>query len=258
MSHVIGILAVGLLGALVTAGLVVVWHRYRPVGDGEENGGGDVAEYMSMMIALLYALLLGLALVSVWELRGAAESHTSTEAGALHQITVLAEGMPKAQQARIEDVAGRYAGHVVRDEWPHLSEGTPLAEPGWSLVRQLRAVAAAPPDATPSQEVTALELLGQLSTLDEARRGREAVAQESLSPVLWAGLIVGAVLSICMLFFFGIGRSPSQLVMAMGMVGLTVFLGLLIHHLAAPFGEVMGVVPDPFTRYFPRAAEAGG
>ncbi|QGV79602.1 DUF4239 domain-containing protein [Streptomyces ficellus] len=253
MEHVIGTLALGLLAALVAAAAVVAWRHFHPA-EAETEDGGEVAEYMSMMIALLYALLLGLALVSVWELRGDAESHTSTEAGALHQMTVLAEGLPPGQRKQVEAVAERYAVHVVQGEWPAMKQGGDLADSGWSLVRQLRAVAAAPPDATSSQEVTALELLGQLSALDDARRGRESVSQETLSPVLWAGIFVGAVLSVGMLFFFGIGRSPGQLMMAMGMVVLTVFLGLLIHYLSTPFGEVMGVSPDPFTRYFPTAA----
>lgn len=256
MKHVIWTLALGLLAALLAAAAVVAWRRFHPVAE-EEESGEEVAEYMSMMISLLYALLLGLALITVWELRSDAETHTSAEAGALHQITVLAEGMPMAQRERIEAVAGRYAAHVVQGEWPKLHERRQLGEPGWSLVRQLRSVVAPPPDATPSQQVTALELLGQLSALDDARRGREAVSQETLSPVLWAGVVSGAILSICILFFFGIGRSPSQLIMAMGMVGLTVFLGLLIHYLATPFGEVMGVGPEPFTRYFPESAAHG-
>ncbi|MGA5100210.1 hypothetical protein ACPCAC_22980 [Streptomyces lavendulocolor] len=254
MEHVIATLTFGLLAALVAAGAVVAWRHFHPVEAEGEEDGGEVAEYMSMMIALLYALLLGLALVSVWELRGDAESHTSTEAGALHQMTVLAEGLPADQKERVDAVARRYAVHVVRGEWPRMRQGAEPNDAGWHLVRELRAVAAAPPDATSSQEVTALELLGQLSALDDARRGREAVSQETLSPVLWAGIFVGAVLSVGMLFFFGIGRSPGQLMMAMGMVVLTVFLGLLIHYLSTPFGEVMGVSPDPFTRYFPTAA----
>lgn len=257
MNHVVGTLIIGLLGALLAAGVVLAWRHYHPAEGGDEEGGDDAAEYLSMMIALLYALLLGLALVSVWELRGEAGTHTSNEAGALHQITVLAEGMPAPQKQRIEVLAERYATHVVQDEWPELDEKRPLGAPGWALLRQLRAVSAAPPDATPAQEVTSLELLGQLSTLDEARRGREAVAEDTLSPLLWAGLAVGAVLSFCIVFFFGVGHGWSHLVMVMGMVGLTVFLGLLIHYLATPFGEVMGVQPDPFTRYFPQAATAG-
>ncbi|MFF8291604.1 hypothetical protein ACF068_20565 [Streptomyces sp. NPDC016309] len=254
MEHVVGTLALGLLAALIAAAAVVAWRHFHPAEADEEEGGGEVAEYMSMMIALLYALLLGLALVSVWELRGDAESHTSTEAGALHQMTVLAEGLPPEQKKRLDAVAERYAVHVVQDEWPRMRLGGQLPDAGWGLVGQMRAVAAAPPHATSSQEVTALELLGQLSTLDDARRGRESVAQETLSPVLWAGIFVGAVLSVGMLFFFGIGRSLGQLMMAMGMVVLTVFLGLLIHYLSTPFGDVMGVSADPFTRYFPGAA----
>ncbi|MEU7281799.1 hypothetical protein AB0A69_23950 [Streptomyces sp. NPDC045431] len=256
MNHVVSTLAIGLFGALLAAGGVVLWRHYRPVEDCEADGG-DVVEYLSMMIALLYALLLGLALVSVWELRGDAGSNTSTEAGALHQMTMLADGMPPAQQKRIEIMAERYAVHVVQQEWPLLEAQQPLGEQGWVLLQQLRAVSEAPPDATPAQEVTALEMLGQLSVLDEARRGRESAAGDSLSPLLWAGLAVGAVLSFCIVFFYGVGRTWSHLVMLMGMVGLTVFLAVLIHHLATPFGEVMGVAPDPFTEYFPRAATAG-
>lgn len=67
-------------------------------------------------------------------------------------------------------------------------------------------------------------------------------------------LIVSAILSVCFVFFFGVGRSLGHLVMVMSMLGLTVFLGLLIHHMDAPFGEVMGIDPDVFTRYFPTAA----
>ncbi|MEU9984098.1 hypothetical protein [Streptomyces sp. NPDC050856] len=254
MNHVFEMLALGLLAALLAVAAVVLWRHFQPVDCDDDEEGADAAEYMSMMIALLYALLLGLALVTVWEMRSGAEGHTSTEAGALHQITVLSEGMPVAQAERIDVLAERYATHVVQSEWPRMHEHGPLGDPGWSLVRQLRATAAAPPDATPSQQATAGELLGQLALLDDARRGREAIAQETLSPVLWAGMVIGAILSFCILFFFGIGRRISHLVMVMGMVGLTVFLGLLIHYLSTPFGEVMGVSPDPFTRYFPQAA----
>ncbi|CAL9296108.1 MULTISPECIES: hypothetical protein [unclassified Streptomyces] len=250
MNQVVEALVIGLVGALIAAGTVLVWHRYRPQDADEGDRGEEAAEYMSMMIALLYALLLGLALVSVWEMRADAEGNTSKEAGALHQIAVLSDGLPPEQRRRVEALAEEYATHVVRDEWPLMNRREQLGPTGWEILGRLRSAAAAAPDSTPAQQVTSLEVLAQLSDLDEARRGREANAEDSMSPVLWAGLAVGAVLSVCILFFFGIGRSPSQLVMAMGMVALTVFLGYLIHQLSMPFGDVAGVDTDPFTRYF--------
>ncbi|WP_175410805.1 DUF4239 domain-containing protein [Streptomyces sp. TRM64462] len=258
MKQVAEMLGLGLLAALVAAGVVLLWHHFRPSSaegdDDNEENKEEVAEYMSMMIALLYAMLLGLALVTVWDVRESAETHASKEAGALHQITVLADGFPEDQRRRINTAAQEYATEVVRTEWPRMNDRQNLGEPGWDLVRQIRAASAAPPDATPAQQVTALEMLAQLSILDESRRGREHEGQETLSPVLWAGMVLGAVLSVCILFFFGIGRSPSQLVMAMGMVALTVFLLFLINELSRPFGDVAGVGPQPFTRYFPTAA----
>ncbi|WP_228974285.1 DUF4239 domain-containing protein [Streptomyces sp. DH12] len=254
MNPVIEALLLGLFGALLAAGVVIAWHRYRPGardGEGEEESGETAAEYMSMMIALLYAMLLGLALVSVWDLRAEAGSSTAEEAGALHQVTVLAEGLPPEQRRRVEGLTQQYAEHVVRVEWPLMNRHEDLGDTGWDLLRRLHADAAAPADATAAQQVNAVEVLAQLGTVDEARRTREASAQDTLSPVLSVGLIVGAVLSVWILFFFGVGRSLSQLVMTMGMVALTVFLGYLIHQLSMPFGDVAGVSTDPFTRYFP-------
>ncbi|WP_380867820.1 hypothetical protein, partial [Streptomyces coeruleoprunus] len=257
MKNVVEMLALGLVAALVAAGVVLAWHHFRPSDAEEGDRREEVAEYMSMMIALLYAMLLGLALVTVWTIRDSAETHTAAEAGALHQMTMLADGLPADQHRRVDVLAERYATAVVQDEWPRLNERQALGEQGWFLLGELRAAAAPPPDASPAQQVTALEMLAQLGALDDARRGREATGQEALSPVLWAGLVLGAILSVCILFFFGIGRSPSQLVMAMGMVALTVFLGFLIHQLSLPFGEVAGVGPEPFTRYFPVSAARG-
>ncbi|MFI6876099.1 hypothetical protein ACIBL6_21980 [Streptomyces sp. NPDC050400] len=46
--------------------IVLVKHRYWPLGPDDEPRE-DVAEYISMVVGVLYALVLGLALVSVWD-----------------------------------------------------------------------------------------------------------------------------------------------------------------------------------------------
>ncbi|MFI5661941.1 hypothetical protein [Streptomyces sp. NPDC051684] len=240
-------LAIVLGVALLAAAIVLVKHRFWPLGPDAEPRE-DVAEYISMMVGVLYALVLGLALVSVWDTRSGAEDHTATEASAAHQIHMLADGLTPAQGAQVRTDIERYMAHVADTEWPAMTEGRPPGSSGWHLLADVRAASRVPNDATPSQQATVQETLAQLSVLDEARRGRESDAGERLSPVIWFGLIVGGVLTVAFMFMFGVQRSVTHVVMVMGLSALITFTVLLIYQLDGPFGGLMAVESDPFTR----------
>ncbi|MEU8890818.1 hypothetical protein [Streptomyces sp. NPDC048442] len=239
------------LGVAVLAGAcVVVKHRFWPPSD-EDEPREDVAEYISMMVGVLYALVLGLALVSVWDTRSSAEEHVQTEAGAAHQLYLLAEGMPAEQADRMRTGVTTYVRHVVTAEWPRMAERQPLGEQGWSLLGEVRAAEQVRDGATTAQQVTAQEMLAQISALDQARRGRESDAEQGLSPILWFGLVIGGVLTLAFMFMFGVQRSFMHVVMVMGLAALIAFMVLLIHQLDAPFSGLLAVDSAAYTRYLP-------
>ncbi|NEB76395.1 DUF4239 domain-containing protein [Streptomyces sp. SID14478] len=242
-------LAVVLGVALLAASVVLIKHRFWPLGPDDEPRE-DVAEYISMMVGVLYALVLGLALVSVWDTHSGAEDHTATEASAAHQIHLLAAGLPAAQADRMRGDIEAYIRHVTDTEWPAMAERAPLDPAGWRLLDAVRATGQVPANATPAQQATGQETLAQLSVLDEARRGRESDAAERLSPMIWLGLIVGGVLTIAFMFMFGVTRSFTHVVMVMGLSALITFTVLLIHQLDTPFHGLFAVEPTAFTRYF--------
>ncbi|WP_432127126.1 DUF4239 domain-containing protein [Streptomyces sp. bgisy082] len=235
--------------ALVAALAVFAKTRLFPVGEDEEPRE-DVAEYIAMMVSVLYAVVLGLCLVSVWETRSAASDHVQAEASALHQTYLLADALPLAQREPVRDAARTYASHVVDVEWPAMVGREPLDASGWTLLDQLRRAGEVTRSDRVSEQIAAQELLAQLGYVDDARRGREAAAQERLSPVLWTGLLIGGVLTLAFMFLFGIKRSTTHVVMVMGLSGFIAFTVLLIHQLDSPFGEMLGAGPDAFTRYF--------
>ncbi|MFI0925935.1 hypothetical protein ACH4TP_18645 [Streptomyces sp. NPDC021012] len=214
--------------ALVAALAVFAKTRLFPVGEDEEPRE-DVAEYIAMMVSVLYAVVLGICLVSVWDTRASADDHAQTEASALHQA---------------------YARHVVDVEWPQMAVREPLGDSGWTLLARLRKASEVDDSAKVPEQIAAQEVLAQLGYVDDARRGREAAAQERLSPVLWTGLLIGGVLTLAFMFLFGIKRSRTHVVMVMGLSGFIAFTVLLIHQLDSPFGEMLGASPDAFTRYF--------
>ncbi|MEU2060402.1 hypothetical protein [Streptomyces sp. NPDC013455] len=245
----IEIFAVVLGIAMVAAGVVVVRHRYWPP-DPEEEPREDVAEYISMMVGVLYALVLGLSMVSVWETRSGAVGHVQVEASAAHQIRLLAAGLPALEGERTRDAVDAYVHHVVSAEWPAMAQGQPPGRRGWELLNDLRAAGQVPAGASPAQQATLQETLAQLSTLDDARRGREADVADTLSPVLWFGLIVGGVLTVAFMFMFGVRRSFPHVVMVMGLTALITFTVLLVYQLNEPFNGMFAVDSTPFTRYF--------
>ncbi|MFB0617589.1 hypothetical protein [Streptomyces sp. AGS-58] len=248
----IEIFAVVLGIAVVAAGIVVIRHHYWPPAPDAEPRE-DVAEYISMMVGVLYALVLGLSMVSVWESRSGAEGHVQAEASAAHQIRLLAAGLPAPQAEQTRDAVDVYVHTVVSAEWPAMTSGQPPGRRGWDLLNDLRAASQVPVDATPAQQATLQESLAQLSTLDDARRGREADVGNSLSPVLWFGLIVGGVLTVAFMFMFGVRRSLTHVVMVMGLTGLITFTVLLVYQLNHPFNGMFAVDSTPFSRYFPGA-----
>ncbi|MET9433425.1 hypothetical protein [Streptomyces sp. NPDC006551] len=199
---------------------------------------------------MLYAVVLGLCLVSVWDNRSAAADHVQVEASALHQTYLLAASLPEDRRGPVRAAARSYATHVVDVEWPLLAAGRPLGTTGWSLLDRLRSAGEVDRTASTSQQIAAQEMVAQLGYVDDARRGREAAAQERLSPVLWTGLLIGGALTPAFMFLFGIRRNVTHVVMVMGLAGFIAFTVLLIHQLNAPFGDVLGVTADPFIRYF--------
>ncbi|WP_329280594.1 bestrophin-like domain [Streptomyces sp. NBC_00691] len=238
------------LGVAFVAALVVVAKtRLFPVSEDEEPRE-DVAEYIAMMVSVLYAVVLGLCLVSVWETRSSAADHVQVEASALHQMYLLADALPSDRREPVRDAARTYASHVVDVEWPEMAARRPLDPNGWRLLEQLRQAGEVDDSAKVPQQIAAQEVLAQLGYIDDARRGREAAAQERLSPVLWTGLLIGGALTLAFMFLFGIKRSTTHVVMVMGLSGFIAFTVLLIHQLDSPFGEVLGATPDAFTRYF--------
>ncbi|MFI8422100.1 hypothetical protein [Streptomyces sp. NPDC085460] len=245
LETLVVVLGVALLGALA----VVVKTRLFPIPESEEPRE-DVAEYIAMMVSVLYAIVLGLCLVSVWDTRAAASDHVQAEASALHQTYLLADALPDDRREPLRAAARTYADHVVEVEWPMMAAREPLDPAGWRLLEQLREEGEVGDSATVSEQIAAQEVLAQLGYVDDARRSREAAAQERLSPVLWAGLIIGGVLTLAFMFIFGIHHTRTHVVMVMGLAGFIAFTALLVHQLDEPFGEMLGTNPDAFTRYF--------
>ncbi|MFD8752921.1 hypothetical protein ACFV0O_18385 [Kitasatospora sp. NPDC059577] len=246
MEHVIAVIGI-VVGFVAVAGGAVLFNgrrarRSAPAGEARD----DTAEYLTMMVGVLYALVLGLALVTVWEAKDDADANISAEAGAVHQTFLLADGLPPAAAQRARAAADTYAAYVRNEEWPLMEQRKPLGTRGWTLLHDVQnAWTSFEPTTNAQQQVDQLAF-GQISVAYQARHGREAAGNRGMSGVMWFGLLAGGALTLGLMFLFGIERTGTHLVLAMGFTSLIAFMVVLVYALNSPFGGPLGLSPAPF------------
>ena len=248
-------LAVSLVAAGIGAASLHVRTRLfprRPLhADSSGKEPADITGYVTTMVGVFYALIVGLALVSVLENRNTAQQDSRTEAAGLHEVYLLATGLPAPPRDQLQGDAVAYAHYVETVEWPLLQRGAPLPTTGWTLLSALRRAATSFQPVTTEQSITAADIMTQISTVDTAAAGRRTAASVRLPLLLWVSLFLGGTLIVVHAFMHGMERHLRHLTMIMSLTGLVGFTTILIYTLNNPFAPGLGAGDGAFTAAFP-------
>ncbi|MGW1028770.1 bestrophin-like domain [Streptomyces sp. NPDC002577] len=232
--------------------LVITVIRHRRVGDDDDpSETPDVIEYITMMIGVVYAIVLGLAIAGVWEARGAAQDHVRAEAQALHEISERVRVYPDDVRDRIRADVDAYVGHVVTTEWDTMATSGQLTARGTALLARLRHDVT---DYRPANDFEAQAyqpLLDQVAAADDARGARADSTGATMPGVVWFGLITGGLVTIGMVFALQIRHTPRELVLAGLFSALIAFLLFLIWDFDAPYSRGIPATAEPFHMLFP-------
>ncbi|NNJ05026.1 DUF4239 domain-containing protein [Streptomyces sp. PKU-MA01144] len=234
----------------VVLAITVINHR-RVGEDDDPSQTPDVIEYMTMMIGVVYAIVLGLAIAGVWEARGAAEDSVRHEAQALHEVSARAEVYPAEARERIRDSVDAYVSHVVHTEWPHMVEKGELTAKGTRLLEQVRRDVTDYVPRNDHEGQAYQPLVDQVAAADDARGSRGQGAEATMPGVVWFGLVAGAVVTVGLIFTLQIRRTFRELLLAGLFSALIAFLLFLIWDFDAPFGRGPSAAPGAFTALFP-------
>jgi Protein of unknown function (DUF4239) len=146
------------------------------------------------VIETTYAVLMAFMPSEVWSDMQSARLHTEQEANSLVNVFRFVRELPEESRKEIQRLAREYAQAMVTVEWTAMEhEGSSPA--GHMIIKDLwHAVASVQPHTAAEQEVMD-HSLSELTVMTEHRRVRLLQSRKKLPPILWAVLIVGAIVT---------------------------------------------------------------
>jgi Protein of unknown function (DUF4239) len=204
----------------------------------------EVAGFKFAVVGVVYAVLLGFAVITVWEKFKDAQDQVTSEAAAAAAIYRLADGIDKPYQPALKTAVSHYLAMVLAREARTMEIGAPDVSTNAALDRLYSATLAAQPSSVEDSDVFQ-GILGELQLLSDARRERLELSRGAVPPIMWSVLIFGAILNIAFAFFFGTRYIASQVAMT-GILAAVIFISLfVIINLNFPFTGGLKVSMDP-------------
>ncbi len=213
----------------------------------------EVAGFLVAVVGVLYAVVLGFLVISVWASFDEAQRNANAETNDVADLIHLAHFLPEPQRMRARVMLSQYTFEVRDNEWEQLGNGEEDHRARVLMLAAFRIFADAPLPASGSQA----ELLREASLRDAAmvsfrelashRRLRLLDAQSHVPEPMYLALILGSLILLAFVFLFGVSNAPLQLVMT-GLIAAMIGLQLgLIFELDRPFWGALKVSSNAWT-----------
>ncbi|MFE4976546.1 hypothetical protein ACFRAR_31155 [Kitasatospora sp. NPDC056651] len=242
---------IAMASACAVVATVVLLRQRRPIGPESSEETPDVIEYITMMIGVVYAIVLGLAIAGVWEARGSAQDDLFQEAQSLREVSDRAVIYPAEFRDQVRADVDAYVSYVVNTEWSVMQKTGQITEKGDELLQKLQNDVATRSPASDLESQGYQPINDRVSQASAARNARGQNAGPTMPGVVWFGLIGGAVVTVGMLFALQIRRTPRELILALCFSVLISFLLFMIWDFDNPFSRTVSVTTQPFQDLFP-------
>lgn len=238
----LGLLIVGGGIFVSVAGFLLV-RRFIPSETRIENN--EVAGILLGLLGAFYGIVLGFAIVVLFEDYRAADQSVKDETTALAQLYRDTDLFPAAVRADVGRTIAQYGIAVRTLEWPLMRDGHESRRAHDLLGALYKEVESVTPR-TDDQKAFYSQAVVTLGTLVSARRVRLNAADESLPTPFQVLLVGGALVLIVFLFFFGMTNVRAHLLMVTAVSTVLTFSLLLVLLLAFPFSGQVSVSSSPF------------
>lgn len=197
-------------------------------------------------VGVVYAVVLAMVVIGVWDARKRAHSNTYAETSALLQVFWYGQALRGESGTWITTLAEQYTRSVVDTEWQLLAEGRSSPQV-WKQYIELRRSINEHEPLTAGDEGRYQVALQAIAQLGDARRERvNEAAQGTVPGLLWAALVLGAVVNVGFTFLFDMQSLWLHATVVFLLSTVIGFLMLLAAELNRPFSGPVRVNPTAF------------
>jgi hypothetical protein len=255
LSNLSVLVALPLFAAIFAAVAVIAHTLLRPFLPSAErlSEHHEVPGFLMGVVGVLYSVVLGFLVGTVWTSFASAQQTTDLEAGYIADAFNFAGQIQPPQSRELQRLIARYALAVRDQNW--FSAPPSRRDSSAAFLYQAVAIAFAPPPAPKnagSAQILASNtirsaLIDTLRQLGDTRRLRYVQSQTWLPPGLIEALLLGAVFVIAFTFLFGVRSYAKQMFMTALLAGsIGLFFGLVLE-LSTPYSGSIHVSRDSLT-----------
>lgn len=212
----------------------------------------DVAGFLIAVVGVIYAVVLGFVVITVWVSFDNAQRTADLEASDAAELFSLARAFPDPAKSRLEHSIADYAFEVRDREWPMLASGSQDVQARRLYLNAVEEIMLRPHKHTSlNDDVDRVPLeeraLSTLHDLSAHRRQRLIDSEARLPAALYVALVVGAVFVLAFAFLFGVDKVVLQLTMtAIITASIGLLLGVIVC-LDRPYTGAMRISPAAWT-----------
>ena len=215
----------------------------------------EVAGFKFAVVGVAYAVLLALVVISVWDDYERAERTVQAEAERFYNLYRNSYNFPEETGNKMREVLIDYATEVRDKDWPAMRKGLRGSESSADAYARLSSlIGKTRPNEfglLPSVE-HGIHLLQETADL---RLERLSYVVGHVTPVSWAVLLLGGLVTLGYCAFFATKQVAAQIIMTGGLaviVGSTFFLMLILNY---PFAGPHAVTAEPIDIVIQRMQE---
>jgi hypothetical protein len=239
------LLAILVIGMCIAFALVATHFGRRAMRGGARAGHNDVGGMIMQVVGGVYAVLLALVVIGLWEERSDVEQCLAQEASHLTATYRDIGGLPPEYASLARSQIEAYTSSVVTVSFPEMRQGRASEAARAAYMQMFETIRAFNPQ-TRHDEILFAEALRELNLSSEARTKRLTAVRGGLPPVFWAVLLAttGMTLAIGGVLSMEDRRHHMNFMVAFATaMGCLLFLVVVLDH---PLSGDFGVTPDPY------------
>jgi hypothetical protein len=239
----VGLVLIGGLPAAAIGVQAVIRRKAPQLKQGIHN---EVAGFLVAVIGVIYAVIVGFVIITLWSNLNTAQSTVNHEASVLSELPQGSDVLGASVHDQITQAAISY-GQAVVAGWPATQRGQATIRTKVALDHLYTVFQSVKPS-NEAQTAFVDKSMDRLNDLSLSRRARllEAGFGGALPGVMWAAVIISSLstLGFCLLFGLENARLHYAMMAGLGMlIGVNLFV---VTQLQFPFSGTISAGPGPY------------